>query len=255
MHGRRRKNVFLLVTDFGECIFRVAIRPRGGSCGGAVAIGAIHLHRGAVGPAANGPHVDGMIQQDGAGISCAVAKSSEFGMAVREGAYVGSDAGAAAGGAQVRMTFRAGLIGCGADVDAPAMLGVARGTLWDRSGELILVMQRAVVAGLAGGVGGLRGKFPCFLNMERGAFFFEDGVGVAHASAGVDAGVAESTAPNEPAKSKKRCEGAEQETDTLVRRRPREVIEVDALCEFLSCSCARHLFSFVLPAGFPLSNS
>jgi len=60
------------------------------------------------------------------------------------------------------------------------------------------------------------------------------------AAAGVDAMVAGKSAPDDPEQRKQRQRQAEPKSGTLERRRPLEIIEVDALCEVLGCSCSRH---------------
>ena len=52
--------------------------------------------------------------------------------------------------------------------------------------DRVFVVHRAVVAREARGVGGLEGKFAGLLNVAGGALFFEHGMRLAHAAAGIN---------------------------------------------------------------------
>jgi len=102
-------------------------------------------------------------------------------------------------------------------------------------------MDWSVVAREAGGVGGFRRESAGLLEVTGGAFFFEDGVGGAHAAAGVNARVFRGGAPGDPDQGDDREQQSEPELGTLIQRRPFEIVEVDALGEFLCCACACHV--------------
>ena len=138
------------------------------------------------------------------------------------------------------MTFRAGLVAGSANVHAAAVLAMTSGAF--ECLPLIGMMDWAVVAGQASVVGGLRGKRAGLLDVARSAFFFEDRVCLGHPAAGIDAMVAGKTARCDPNECKQRQQQAEPEFRALQRRRPLEIIEVDALREFLCCACACHVF-------------
>ena len=76
--------------------------------------------------------------------------------------------------------------------------------------------------------------------MASGAFFFENRVWFGQTAAAVNARVFEKRPFRNPHKRKKRQQQAKPESCTLQRRRPLEIIEVDALREFFCCACACH---------------
>ncbi len=58
--------------------------------------------------------------------------------------------------------------------------------------------------------------------------------------------VAGETTPGDPDQREQRQQKAEPEFRALERGRPLEIIEVDALGEFLCCACACHVLSLVV---------
>ena len=107
-------------------------------------------------------------------------------------------------------------------------------------------MDGAVVAGQACIAGGLCGKGAHLLHVAGGALFFENGVGLGHSPAGIHTMVAGKTTPGDPEQREQRQQEAEPEFGALQRRRPFEIIKVDALGELLCCACACHVLSLVV---------
>jgi hypothetical protein len=99
-----------------------------------------------------------------------------------------------------------------------------------------------IVAGEAGAVGGFGGKSAGLLEVARGAFFFEDGVGCGHAAAAVDAGIFGERAFSDPHQCEEREQDAEPQFGALQRRRPFEIVQVDALRQLFCCACSWHVF-------------
>ena len=102
-------------------------------------------------------------------------------------------------------------------------------------------MDGAIVAGETGVAGGFCGKGPGLLHMAGDALFFENGVDSGHPAAGVHTMVAGKTTPGDPDQREQRQQEAEPEFRAFQRRRPLEIVEVDALGEFLCCACACHV--------------
>ena len=100
------------------------------------------------------------------------------------------------------------------------------------------MMCWAIVAGEASVFDGFGGKRASLLEVAGGAIFFENGVSAGQAAAGVDAVVAGKSAPGDPEKRKQRQRQAEPKLGALERRRPLEIIKVDALGELFRCACA-----------------
>ena len=125
-----------------------------------------------------------------------VAQGGEFRVAASEAADVRGVTRGFAGGSQVAVTFGAGFFADRGDVDAAAMLGVAGGAV--RRGDLAGVMDGAVMASQARLIVGLGGKGRGFLHVARGAFFFQNGVGLGHAAAAVNASVFVKGVPGNP---------------------------------------------------------
>ena len=208
--------------------------------GGAMAVGAVELDDGTVGALADGVHVDGVIEKDGAGIFRVVEKSREFRMAAFEACDVGGVVQWARGDAELRVALSTGLVAGRVELNTAAMFHVASGAGGDGGGDFIFVVPRAVVAGETGGVCGGGGEFAALRDMASGALFFDNGVGSAHGAAGVDARIAGIAAPSDPSDSEKRDEDGEEEFRALERRGSLEIVQVDALSELLRCARACH---------------
>src|SRR4029077_8839261 len=99
--------------------------------------------------------------------------------------------------------------------------------------NLFLMMVWAVVAVEASGVSRFRGKCAFSSQVASRAVFFQHRMCFAHAGAGIDAMIARKPAPHNPNQREQRHHEAEPEFRTLQRRRPLEIVEVDALCELL----------------------
>src|SRR5258708_12873866 len=109
-----------------------------------------------------------------------------------------------------------------------------------RSGRLCGVMDGAIVAVETSVVPHFRGKCAGCLDVARGTFIFENSVCLGQTSAAVNAGVFQNRALGDPQEREQRQQDAEPEFHALQSRRPFEIIEVDALRQFLSCSRSLH---------------
>src|SRR6266481_8249822 len=116
------------------------------------------------------------------------------------------------------------------------MFDVTGGAIWHVGADLVFVVHRAVVAREAGGVGGLEGEFAGFLNVAGGALFFEHGVRLAHASAGINAGITRVAAPGDPANCEEWSENDEDEPGALERSGALEIVQVNALGDGFGCA-------------------
>src|ERR1700730_297552 len=174
-------------------VFCVGVDPlrRGGD--GPVTIGALELDDGAVRAAADGFHVDGMIQFDRLRVALAFTECRELRVAMLETADMWRVTQRAVRCFEIAMAFGAGLIARGGDASAAAMF-----TVTGRAADglrLRCVMDRTVVTGPASVVGGLGGEDPRLREVAGGTFFLEDGVGGAHTSARIDARIHCKAAP------------------------------------------------------------
>jgi hypothetical protein len=78
--------------------------------------------------------------------------------------------------------------------------------------------------------------------VASGALLGENRVRGGQASGGVHAGVAANAIPRDPQEGeRRRCDG-QQKSPAAQRARPFEVVEIDALREFLGCACPRQEF-------------
>src|SRR6267154_4813289 len=210
-----------------------------------MAIGAAELHSGASRSAANWLHVDRVIELDRAGTTHGTGgvhdQRCKFRMPVFEAANVGCVLRRTAVGPEIGMAYRAGLIADSGNINPAFVFCVALG-----AGEFFSaadadgVMRGPIVALETGVVGSLRGERAGFLHVTGHTFFFEDRMSLRHMPARVHALVSGKTAPRDPSQCQQRQQQAEPEFGALQRRRPLEIVEVDALREFFCCACARH---------------
>src|SRR6266403_5969291 len=103
------------------------------------------------------------------------------------------------------------------------------------------MMNRSVMAVEASGVSRLHGKCTYRSQVASSAFFLQHRMRFAHAAAGIDAMIAIKAAPGNPNQRDQRKQEAKPELGTLQRRRPFEIIEVDALRKLFCCACACHV--------------
>src|ERR1700730_17677150 len=155
-------------------------------------------------------------------------------MAVFETSDVGCESRRVAAVLQVRVPFWGGLLAHGREVDVPAMLNMTRRA--SRSWRLRGVMDGAVVAVETSAVGSLGGKCAGFLRVTCNTFFFENGMSFRHTPSPVSTIVSGKTAPRDPVESEQGQQEAEPEFCALQRRRPLEIVKVDALGEFFCCT-------------------
>src|ERR1700687_5224158 len=163
-------------------------------------------------------------------------------MAVFETSDVRCEPRRVAAGLQVRVTFCAGLTARSGDVDAPTVFGMTRRA--SRRWRLRGVMHGAVVAVEASAVGSLGGICASILQVTGNTFLFENGMRFRHTPARVHAMVSGKTAPRNPSEREQGQQETKPEFRALQRRRPLEIVEIDALREFFCCSCAGHVFLF-----------
>jgi len=235
-HGEQ--NFLSVVTNFRVHVICIGIGPGCFDGFRAMAIGALHLDERPVGAAADGLHVDGMVQEDGARVFGVIAQGSYLRVAVFESADVGGVEGVACRDFQMGMALRATDVAGGDDVYAAAVLDVARCTGGDIRAHLIFVVHGAVVAGKASGVCGFGREFSGLLHVARGALLLEHGVGFTHAAAGVDPRIAGEAAPGDPADGEQRSEDDEEESGTFERGGALEIVQVNALRHRFGCACS-----------------
>jgi len=207
-----------------------------------MAIGAAELHGGACGSAANWLHVDRVIELDRAGTTRGVRdQRCKFRMPVFEAANVGCVMRSTAVGPEIGMAYRAGLIADSGNINPAFVFCVALGAgEFFSAADAYGVMRGPIVALETGVVGSFRGERARFLHVTRHTFFFEDRMSLRHRPARVHALVSGKTAPGDPTQCQQRQQQAEPEFGALQRRRPLEIVEVDALREFFCCACVRH---------------
>jgi hypothetical protein len=111
--------------------------------------------------------------------------------------------------------------------------GRARG-----SERLIGVMKRRVVACQASRVGYVRGERAGLRNVAESALLREYGVRVRERSAGIDFLAALRALCQEPSERNRGNCHRQPETPAPKRVRVREVLQINALGEFLGCSCS-----------------
>ena len=150
-----------------------------------VTITAFEIHKRAVRAATDGLHVNSMIQLEGAWIKRTFAQGGELRVAIFEAPDVRREGCRAALRFQVTMAFGAAPLACRAYVYATTVFAVTRGAF--EGSDLIGVMDRAIVATQARGVGGLCGKCASLRHMARCALVFEDGVCRGHTAAAINA--------------------------------------------------------------------
>ena len=102
-------------------------------------------------------------------------------------------------------------------------------------------MDGAIVAGGTSPAVGFCGKRAHLLHMAGSTFFLEDGVGSGHPAAGIHTMITGKTMPDDPDQREQGKQEAKPEFRALQRGRPLEIVEVDALGEFLCCACACHV--------------
>lgn len=238
--GRSGQNaVRFLVAYRCRAVFRVSVRQVRIGRGGMVAVATFQVDDRPCGGSSDRFHVNRMVQLDRAGIARAL-KRGKLRVAVLKAPDAGCRPLCAACCFQIRMTFGARLIAGSVNVHAAAVLAMTSGAF--ECLRLIGVMDRAVVTGQASVVGGLCGKRAGLLHVAGGAFLFEDRVRLGHSPAGIDAVVTGKAVPCDPNERKQRQQKAEPEFRALQRRRPLEIVKVDALRELFCCACAWHVF-------------
>ena len=139
---------------------------------------------------------------------------------------------------QVAVAGRAALIARRNQIHSSPMFGVARRTT--KRGVPRRVMQRRVVAGQTSRITGLSRKRARRLEMARLTLRFQYRVRLAHPSARIHARVPRKSVPRDPNQCQRRHPHTQPKLRALQPSRPLEIIQVDPLRQFLSCSCSRH---------------
>src|SRR5712692_4276901 len=235
---KRQKFVAIFVADGCGTVLRVGVSQVRVGGDRAMAVATFELNGRTVWFTANRLHVNGVIQLDRTGVACGDARNGtqrgELRMAALEASDVKCVVRSAGACPQVAVAFSASLIAGGGDILAAAVFRVAR--FAGRSRRLRGVVYGPVVAGEASVVGSLRRKCASLLRVTGSAFFFEDGVRFREVAAAVNARVFENGAFGNPEEREQGKQEAEPEFGALERRRPLEIVEVDALREFLRCA-------------------
>ena len=139
---------------------------------------------------------------------------------------------------QISVALRATLILRRDNIHSPAMLRMA--TRATKGIRLRSVMHRAVVTSQTSRIASLRRKRSRRPHMARRALRFQHRVCRTHPPARIHARVPRKSVPSNPNQHKRRQPHAKPKFRALQPRRPLEIIQVDPLRQFLSCSCSRH---------------
>lgn len=106
--------------------------------------------------------------------------------------------------------------------------------------NLFRMMDGPVVAVETRAVRHFSGKCARRSQVACSAIFFQYRMRFAHATAGIDAMIARKAAPGNPNQGEQRQREAKPKFGALQRRRPFEIVEVNALRELFCCSCSCH---------------
>ena len=168
------------------------------------------------------------------------AQHGEFGMIAIKTADVADKTGGTPARREVRVALRAVRVARGGKSNRSPMIGVAGGAR--RRERLRYVMHRAVMAREAllvddlcvvkTQVGQMAGRTLLGQNRVRGG----------QTSGGVHAAVAADAVPRDPQDGERRRRNGKQKSPAAQRARPLEIVEIDALREFLGCACSRQEF-------------
>ena len=178
-----------------------------------------------------------MVELNGSRIAALGSQCGEFGMIAFKTADVSRKTGGTAACREVRVTLRAICVARGGKPNRSPMIGVARSAR--RRERLRCVMQGAVMARKALLVDDL-----CVVETQggqvaRGTLLRENRVRGRQASGGVHSAVAANAIPRNPQDGERRRRNGKQKSPAAQRTGSLEIIEIDALREFLGCACSR----------------
>jgi hypothetical protein len=139
---------------------------------------------------------------------------------------------------QVAVARRAALIARRNQIHASPMFRVASRTT--KRGALRRVMHRRVVASQTSRITDLCRKHARRLHVARRTLRRQHRVRLAHPPARIHARVPRESVPRNPNHGQRRQPHTQPELRALQPSRPLEIIQVDPLRQFLSCSCSRH---------------
>ena len=221
--------------------FWIPIGPRTACVGGrTVTVGADHLHAAAIRPEKIRLQMDVMVELNRSRVAAPRSQHSEFGMIALETADIANKAGGTPARREIRVALRAIRVACGGQPNRSAMIGVAGRAR--RRERLRYVMQGAVMACealLVDDFGVVKAQVG---QMAGGTLLRENRVRGGQPSGGVHAAVAANAVPRDPQDGEHRRRSGKQKSPAAQRARSLEIIEIDALREFLGCACSRQEF-------------
>ena len=188
-------------------------------------------------------HVDCMIDLDGAGVRESWAERGEFRVPSFKAGDAGCEIGRRVTCLEMGMALRTACVWRSRESDSAAMLNVAGGA--GRSENLILVMNRPIMASEARAVVCLRAEKSGAGDVARVATLREDGMRGGHWSSAVELVVVRETIANKPEQRRDQQESRKQKTRLAKAMRMLEIIQINALREPFGCPLrSRHDSSF-----------
>jgi hypothetical protein len=185
-----------------------------------------------------------VVEPNGSRVAALGSQHGKFGMIAFKIADVADKTGGTPARRKVRVTPRAIRVACSGKPNRSPVIGVAGSAR--RRERLRHVMQWAVMAREAFLVDDF-----CVVKTQVGQMAGrtlpgKNGVRGGQASGGVHTAVAANAVPRDPQNGERRRRDRKQKSPAAQRARPLEVVEVDALREFLGCACSRQK-----PYSFP----
>lgn len=200
-------------------------------------VGASHLHAAAIGPEKIWLQVEVMVELNGSRVAALRSQHGKFRVVAFKAAYVANKTGGTPARREVRVTLRTIRVARSGKSNRSTMIGVAgsargreclrcvmQGPVMAR--EAFLVVDHFAVKTKVGHVAG-------------GTLLRENRVRGGQASGGVHAAVAANRIPRDPQDGQRRRRNGKQKSPAAQRARPLEIVEIDALREFLGCACSR----------------
>ena len=203
-------------------------------------VGANHLHAAAVRSKKIRLQMEIMVELNGSWVAALRPQRGEFGMIAFKTADVSDKTGGTPAHREIRVTLRAVRVARRGKSNRSSMIGVA-GSARGRE-RLRYMMDRAVMAREALLVDNLCAVKTKVGRVAGGTLLGENRVRGGQAPRGVHASVAANAIPCDPQDGQRQRRNGKQEPPAAQRARSLEVIEIDALREFLGCACSRQEF-------------
>jgi len=235
------KSPLLFIAGRGRSIVRIGIRQIRISRTLAVAIPTFELHRRPGRPPPDRFHVNRVVHLNCRRIphsSDISTRRRKLRMPIVETRDVCRVPRRPVGALQVAVARRAALIARRNQVYSSPMFRVARRTT--KRGVLRRVMQRRVVTSQTSGVTDLCRKRARRLHMASRTLRLQHRVRLAHPPARIHTRIPRESVPRNPNQGQHRQPRTQPKLRALKPSRSLEIIQVDPLRQFLSCSCSRH---------------